>query len=112
MSAVWLFFTLWGLRLILALAMGQHEVSSKQSQLWLGRKQHQFKITQLLMPPSITTDCSCMHATERNATQWGSLVVNASHALGAKNNCLMIFVGGTSDELVEFQMKQLQLRHG
>lgn len=53
-----------------------------------------------------------MHATERNATQWGSLVVNALQALGSKNNCLMIFVGGTSDELVEFQLQQLQLRHG
>lgn len=58
------------------------------------------------------TDCSCLHANERNATQWGSVSINASHALGAKNNCLMIFIGGMADELVAFQLQQLQLRPG
>ncbi|XP_017026664.1 suppressor of lurcher protein 1 isoform X1 [Drosophila kikkawai] len=66
--------------------------SSKQSQLWL--------------------DCSCLHATDRNATQWGRLAINASQALGVKNNCLMIFIGGHDDELVAFQLEQLQLRPG
>ncbi|XP_002054325.3 suppressor of lurcher protein 1 [Drosophila virilis] len=78
--------------LALILASGQRAAGNKQSQLWL--------------------DCSCLHANERNATQWGSLSINASQALGAKNNCLMIFIGGMADELVAFQLQQLQLRPG
>ncbi|EDW28067.1 GL27305 [Drosophila persimilis] len=66
--------------------------SSKQSQLWL--------------------DCSCLHANERNSSHWGRLSINASQALGAKNNCLMVFIGGMDDELVSFQLEQLQLRAG
>ncbi|XP_032595956.2 suppressor of lurcher protein 1 [Drosophila grimshawi] len=62
--------------------------------------------------PQLWLDCSCLHANERNATQWGSLSINASHVLGAKNNCLMIFIGGMVDELVAFQPQQLQLRPG
>ncbi|XP_017076754.2 suppressor of lurcher protein 1 [Drosophila eugracilis] len=70
----------------------QQVANSKQSHLWL--------------------DCSCLHLTERNATQWGKMAINASHSLGAKNNCLMIFIGGMDDELVAFQLEQLQLRPG
>ncbi|KAH8383416.1 hypothetical protein KR009_008478, partial [Drosophila setifemur] len=70
----------------------QQVASSKQSQLWL--------------------DCSCLHFNERNSSQWGELAINASQALGAKNNCLMIFVGGLDDELVAFQLEQMQLRPG
>ncbi|XP_017000317.3 uncharacterized protein Sol1 [Drosophila takahashii] len=70
----------------------QQVANSKQSHLWL--------------------DCFCLHLTERNATQWGRLAINASQALGAKNNCLMIFIGGMDDELVAFQLEQLQLRPG
>ncbi|KAH8306473.1 hypothetical protein KR018_012422, partial [Drosophila ironensis] len=70
----------------------QSVVTSKQAQLWL--------------------DCPCLHFNERNSSQWGSLAINASHAFGAKNNCLMIFVGGQDDELVAFQLDQLQLRPG
>jgi len=58
------------------------------------------------------TDCSCLHFTERNATQWGRLAINGSQALGAKNNCLMVFIGGMDDELVAFQLERLQLRPG
>lgn len=57
-------------------------------------------------------DCPCLHFNERNSSQWGHLEVNASRAVGAKNNCLMIFVGGKDDELVAFQLEQLQLRSG
>ncbi|BFF92702.1 suppressor of lurcher protein 1 [Drosophila madeirensis] len=96
MEAAWLL----ALGLALALAAirsskGQQQqvaASSKQSQLWL--------------------DCSCLHANERNASQWGRLSINASQALGAKNNCLMVFIGGMDDELVAFQLEQLQLRVG
>ncbi|XP_044313252.1 suppressor of lurcher protein 1 [Drosophila rhopaloa] len=70
----------------------QQVATSKQSQLWL--------------------DCSCLHFNERNATQWGRLAINASQALGAKNNCLMIFIAGMDDELVAFRLEQLQLRPG
>ncbi|XP_017139587.2 suppressor of lurcher protein 1 [Drosophila miranda] len=66
--------------------------NSKQSQLWL--------------------DCSCLHSNERNSSHWGRLSINASQALGAKNNCLMVFIGGMDDELVSFQLEQLQLRAG
>ncbi|XP_037730811.1 suppressor of lurcher protein 1 [Drosophila subpulchrella] len=88
-----------GLAVALAVATGngqqqqQHQVAnSKQLHLWL--------------------DCSCLHFTERNATQWGRLAINGSQALGAKNNCLMVFIGGMDDELVAFQLEQLQLRPG
>uniref|UniRef100_B3P1C2 GG18828 n=2 Tax=Drosophila erecta TaxID=7220 RepID=B3P1C2_DROER len=80
---------------LLATGNGQSQqpvANSKQSHLWL--------------------DCSCLHLSERNATQWGRLAINASHSLGAKNNCLMIFIGGMDDELVAFQLEQLQLRAG
>ncbi|KAH8236449.1 hypothetical protein KR026_002293, partial [Drosophila bipectinata] len=71
---------------------GQQAANSKQAQLWL--------------------DCPCLHFNERNSSQWGHLEVNASRAVGAKNNCLMIFVGGKDDELVAFQLEQLLLRPG
>ncbi|KAM8703102.1 hypothetical protein ACLKA7_005434 [Drosophila subpalustris] len=74
------------------LANSQQVANSKQSPLWL--------------------DCSCLHANERNATQWSNLAINASHTVGAKNNCLMIFIGGIADELVAFQLQLLQLRPG
>ncbi|XP_017040955.1 suppressor of lurcher protein 1 [Drosophila ficusphila] len=80
---------------LLATGNGQQQqqvANHKQSHLWL--------------------DCSCLHATDRNATQWGTLAINASQAMGAKNNCLMIFVGGMDGELVAFQLEQLQLRPG
>ncbi|XP_052835607.1 suppressor of lurcher protein 1 isoform X1 [Drosophila gunungcola] len=70
----------------------QQVANSKQSHLWL--------------------DCSCLHLNERNATQWGRLAINASQALGAKNNCLMVFIAGMDDELVAFRLEQLQLRPG
>ncbi|XP_062125722.1 LOW QUALITY PROTEIN: suppressor of lurcher protein 1 [Drosophila sulfurigaster albostrigata] len=92
MAAVWLpivFLLSWSST---ELSHGQQVVNSKQAQLFL--------------------DCSCLHANERNATQWGNLAINASHTVGAKNNCLMIFIGGTSDELVVFHLQQLQLRPG
>ncbi|XP_034664963.1 suppressor of lurcher protein 1 [Drosophila subobscura] len=100
MEAAWLL----ALGLALALAAirssdGQQQQvagSSKQSQLWL----------------ESVADCSCLHANERNASQWGRLSINASQALGAKNNCLMVFIGGMDDELVAFQLEQLQLRVG
>ncbi|EDW14657.2 suppressor of lurcher protein 1 isoform X1 [Drosophila mojavensis] len=88
MAAAWLTLVL----ALISVVNGQRTAGSKQAQLWL--------------------DCSCLHANERNATQWGSVSINASHALGAKNNCLMIFIGGMADELVAFQLQQLQLRPG
>ncbi|TDG43105.1 hypothetical protein AWZ03_010462 [Drosophila navojoa] len=88
MAAAWLTLVL----ALISVVNGQRVAGNKQAQLWL--------------------DCSCLHANERNATQWGNVSINASHALGAKNNCLMIFIGGMADELVAFQLQQLQLRPG
>ncbi|XP_017846783.1 procollagen C-endopeptidase enhancer 1 isoform X2 [Drosophila busckii] len=84
MAAVWL-------AALLALSL-QPAWCGKQVQLWL--------------------DCSCLHANERNASQWGRVTLNASQAVGAKNNCLMVFIGGMADELVAFRLEQLQLRAG
>jgi len=116
---------------LLATGNGQSQqavTNSKQSHFWLGGLKSitlEFKklldlyfmllvlsglIRDFCYHPS--ADCSCLHLSERNATQWGRLAINASHSLGAKNNCLMIFIAGMDDELVAFQLEQLQLRAG
>ncbi|XP_054726905.1 uncharacterized protein LOC129236690 [Anastrepha obliqua] len=57
-------------------------------------------------------ECSCMYASERNATNWGYIAINGSTLRGAKNDCYLIFIAGGNDELVAFRFQTLQLSGG
>ncbi|XP_036325019.1 uncharacterized protein LOC118738202 [Rhagoletis pomonella] len=62
-----------------------------------------------LMQKDLWLGCSCMYASERNATNWGNFTISGSTLRGAKNDCYLIFIAGASDELVAFRFQTLQL---
>ncbi|XP_073817814.1 sol1 isoform X2 [Musca autumnalis] len=67
--------------------------------------------------PTTTTknlflECSCLQAQDHNGTSKMPTVVNvnASMARHAKNDCYIIFITGTSEEIVSLRFQNLQLR--
>ncbi|XP_050341395.1 suppressor of lurcher protein 1 [Bactrocera neohumeralis] len=65
-----------------------------------------------LLQKELWLECSCMYASERNATSWGNIAINGSTLRGAKNDCYLIFIAGGNDELVALRFQTLQLAAG
>ncbi|KNC25047.1 hypothetical protein FF38_11875 [Lucilia cuprina] len=61
---------------------------------------------------SLFLECSCLHAQDHNGTSTSPSLValNASTVRHAKNDCFIIFISGSNEEIVSVRFKHIQLR--
>uniref|UniRef100_A0A1I8PA75 CUB domain-containing protein n=1 Tax=Stomoxys calcitrans TaxID=35570 RepID=A0A1I8PA75_STOCA len=76
-----------------------------------------FRLALVNSAPTVTNanlflECSCLHAQDHNGTSKMPtfVAVNASMARHAKNDCLVIFITGSNEEIISLRFKHLQLR--
>jgi hypothetical protein len=83
------------------------------------KREHRFSIyfhlVTLIYPEFSITVCHCIHLTATYGFEWGSFNINSNQIAfwnGTNSGCLILFIVGASNEIVEVQFNSIKLRAG